>query len=413
MSRAGGPGAGGNRPAEENGVPGGSVPGGSVPGGRVPGGRVPGGTVPGGTVPALAARMRERFGVHGRGQHERARADSRSVDAQDAAPHRGGGQGGHDRGGRTGREGRGGEQFVVPRARPDSYYGKPIIKQPVWRSPEVPGYLFLGGLAGASSVLAGFAQAAGNHKQAKASKIAALGAIGLSGVALVADLGRPERFVNMLRVVKVTSPMSVGSWLISAFGGASAAAAACAVTGRLPKAGAAATAGAALVGPTICTYTAALICDTAVPAWHDAHREMPYLFAGSAASAAGGLGMMMVPIEDAGQAVRFAVLGAATELTAKSLLLRRLGEIAEPYQSGRPGQLMEVAEVLTAAGLAGAVLAGRSRTAIMLSGAALVASSALTRFGIFEAGMASARDPKYTVSPQRARLAAKEREQVP
>ncbi len=404
MSRARGPGAGGNRPADGNGVPAGTVPGGTVPGGTVPGG-----TVPGGTVPALAARMRERFGVHGRGQHERARADSRSVDVQDAAPHRGG-QGRHDRGGRAGR---GGEQFVVPRARPDSYYGKPIIKQPVWRSPEVPGYLFLGGLAGASSVLAGFAQASGNHKQAKASKIAALGAIGLSGVALVADLGRPGRFVNMLRVVKITSPMSIGSWLISAFGGASAAAAACAVTGRLPKAGAAATAGAALIGPTICTYTAALICDTAVPAWHDAHREMPYLFAGSAASAAGGLGMMMVPIEDAGQAVRFAVLGAATELTAKSLLLRRLGEIAEPYQSGRPGRLMEVAEVLTAAGLAGAVLAGRSRTAIMLSGAALVASSALTRFGIFEAGMASARDPKYTVSPQRERLAAKEREQVP
>ena len=250
------------------------------------------------------------------------------------------------------------------------------------------GYLFLGGLAGASSVLAGFAQAAGNHRQAEAAKIAAVGAIGLSGVALVADLGRPERFVNMLRVAKVTSPMSVGSWLISAFGGASAAAAASAVTGRLPKAGAAATAGAALVGPAVCTYTAALICDTAVPAWHEAHREMPYLFAGSAASAAGGLGMMLVPAEDAGQAVRFAVLGAATELTAKSLLLRRLGEIAEPYQSGLPGRLMELAEVLTAGGLAGAILAGRSRTANTLAGAALVASSALTRFGIFEAGSA-------------------------
>ena len=61
---------------------------------------------------------------------------------------------------------------------PDSYYGKPILKEPVWRSPDVPGYLFLGGLAGASSVLAAFAQAAGNHRQAKASKIAAAGAIG-------------------------------------------------------------------------------------------------------------------------------------------------------------------------------------------------------------------------------------------
>ena len=303
--------------------------------------------------------------------------------------------------------GRGGEQLVVPRAQPDSYYGKPILKEPVWRSPEVPGYLFLGGLAGASSVLAGFAQLAGNRKLARASKVSAAGAIALSGVALVADLGRPERFLNMLRVVKVTSPMSVGSWLISAFGGASAAAAASEVTGRLPRAGAAATAAAAVVGPTICTYTAALLCDTAVPAWHEGHREMPYLFAGSAATAAGGLGMMAVPVEEAGQAIRFAVLGAATELTAKSLLLRRLGETAEPYQSGRPGRLMEAAEVLTAAGLAGAVLAGRSRAATLLSGAALVASSALTRFGIFEAGRASARDPKYTVRPQRERLAAK------
>jgi len=392
-------GAGGRDAAGANGVP----PGGS----SVP----PGGSgSPAGAVPALAARVRERFGVHGRGQHERDRpgrdgpgragpGQGRPGDAHDGNGSR---RGGRDHGGR-----RGGEQFVVPRARPDSYYGKPIIKEPVWRSPEVPGYLFLGGLAGASSVLAGFAQAAGNHKQAQVSKIAAAGAIGLSGVALVADLGRPERFLNMLRVVKVTSPMSVGSWLISAFGGAAAAAAACAVTGRLPKAGAAATAGAAVVGPAICTYTAALICDTAVPAWHDAHREMPYLFAGSAASAAGGLGMLVVPPEDAGQAVRFAMLGAATEMTAKSLLLKRLGDIAEPYQTGRPGKLMEAAEVLTAAGLAGAVLAGGSRTAIKLAGAALLASSALTRFGIFEAGLASARDPKYTVRPQRERLAAK------
>jgi len=365
--------------------------------------------VPAAAVPALAARMRERFGVHGRGQHERDRPGGDGHGQGQAggppngagAPHGGSGR----RRGHGG--GRGGEQLVVPRARPDSYYGKPIIKEPVWGSPDVPGYLFLGGLAGASSVLAGFAQAAGNHKQAKASKIAAAGAIGLSGVALVADLGRPERFLNMLRVFKPTSPMSVGSWLISAFGGASAAAAACAVTGRLPKVGAAATAGAALVGPAICTYTAALICDTAVPAWHDAHREMPYLFAGSAASAAGGLGMLVVPPEDAGQAIRFAVLGAATEMAAKSLLLQRLEDIAEPYQTGRPGKLMEVAEVLTAAGLAGAVLAGGSRTAIKLAGAALLASSALTRFGIFEAGRLSARDPKYTVRPQRERLAAK------
>ncbi len=294
---------------------------------------------------------------------------------------------------------------MVPRARPDSYYGKPIIKEPVWRSRDVAGYLFFGGLAGASSVLAGFAQATGNHRQAQVSKVAAVGAIGLSGVALVVDLGRPERFVNMLRVFKPSSPMSVGSWLLSGFGGAAAASAACAVTGRLPKAGAAATAGATVLGPAICTYTAVLICDTAVPAWHEAHREMPYLFAGSAASAAGGLGMLAGP-GHAGQATRFAVLGAATELGAKSRMLRQLGETGEPYQTGRAGNLLDAAELLTVAGLAGAALGGRSRVVTAISGAALVTASALTRFGIFEAGRASARDPKYTVRPQRERLAA-------
>ncbi len=293
---------------------------------------------------------------------------------------------------------------MVPRAQPDSYYGRPIIKETVWGSPQIPGYLFLGGLAGASSVLAGFAQRSGNRELARASKVVAAGAIGLSAVALVEDLGRPRRFLNMLRVLKVTSPMSVGTWLISAYAPAAMAAAACAVTGKLPKAGALATIGAAAVGSGVCTYTAALVSDTAVPAWHEAYREMPYLFVGSAASAAGGFGMLAAPAGQAGQAVRFAVLGAATELTAKSLLVRRLGDIAEPYQAGRAGKLMEAAEVLTAAGLAGAVLAGRSRAARTLSGAALVAASAMTRFGIFEAGRASARDPKYIVGPQRERL---------
>ena len=90
----------------------------------------------------------------------------------------------------------------------------------------------------------------------------------------------------MLRVFKVTSPMSAGSWLLAGDGPVAGAAAASAVTGRLPRAGAAATAAAGVLGPAIATYTAALLANTAVPAWHDGHREMPYLFAGSAASAA-------------------------------------------------------------------------------------------------------------------------------
>jgi formate-dependent nitrite reductase membrane component NrfD len=286
----------------------------------------------------------------------------------------------------------------------DSYYGRPVVKETIWGSPEVPGYLFFGGLAGASSMLAAFAHGSGNRDLARASKTAATVAIGLSAAALVKDLGRPLRFLNMLRVVKVTSPMSVGTWLITGYGPLAAAAAASALTGKLPKAGAAATVGAAALGAGVCTYTAALICDTAVPVWHDGYREMPYLFAGSAASAAGGFGMLAVAPQHARPAIRFAVLGAVTELTAKSMLLRRLEDGAKPYQEGRAGRLMEAGEVLTAAGLAGAVLGGRDRSAAVLSGLALLAASALTRFGVFEAGRTSARDPSYTVRPQRRRL---------
>jgi hypothetical protein len=291
---------------------------------------------------------------------------------------------------------------MVPRAEFRSYYGRPVLKEPVWEALDVTGYLFLGGLAGASSVLAGFAQAAGHRELARAAKAGAAGAISLSAAALIHDLGRPSRFLNMLRVFKPSSPMSVGSWLLAAYGPLSGAAAASAVTGRLPRAGTAATAGAALLGPVVATYTAAVLGNTAVPAWHEGHREMPYLFAGSAASAAGGLGMLAAPGQ-AGQAVRFALLGAAAELAGGRLLLRRLGETAEPYRRGRPGVLLHAGEGLTAAALGTALLARRRRTAVALSGAALMTASALTRLGIFEAGMASARDPRYTIRPQRER----------
>ena len=310
-----------------------------------------------------------------------------------------------------GRHRRRGEQAMVPEAQFTSYYGRPVIKEPVWRTPDVPAYLFLGGLAGASSVLAAGSQLSGYRELARVAKVGALGAISLSAVALVHDLGRPERFANMLRVFKPSSPMSVGSWLLAGYGPVAGAAAVSELTGILPKAGTAATLGAGLLGPAIATYTAALICDTAVPAWHAGYREMPYVFAGSAASAAGGLGLLATHPRDAEPARNLAVFGAAVELVAKRQLIRRLARadqperlsLAEPYEAGTTGAVLRLAEFLTAGALAGAVLGRRSRAVSALAGASLVAASAMTRFGIFEAGMASARDPKYTVVPQRRR----------
>jgi DMSO reductase anchor subunit len=297
---------------------------------------------------------------------------------------------------------------MVPDAEFTSYYGRPVIKEPVWRVPDVPGYLFLGGLAGASSVLAAGAHLSGYRDLARVAKVGALGAISLSAVALVHDLGRPGRFANMLRVFKPSSPMSVGSWLLAGYGPVAGAAAVSEVTGILPAAGTAATLGAGLLGPAVATYTAALICDTAVPAWHEGYREMPYVFAGSAASAAGGLGLLATHPADARPARDLAVFGAAVELIAKRRLIGRLTRsegqsLAEPYETGTTGAILRLAEILTAGALAGAVLGRRSRAVSALAGASLVAASAMTRFGIFEAGMASARDPKYTIVPQRRR----------
>ena len=167
----------------------------------------------------------------------------------------------------------------------------------------------------------------------------------------------------MLRVFKVTSPMSVGSWLLAAYGPLAGASAVSAVTARC-RAGRAAAAAAGALGPVVATYTAALVCSTAVPAWHDAHREMPYKFAGSAAAAAAGIGLLALPPDRAVPAARLAIAGAVTEQAAERLLERRLGAVAEPYREGKPGELMLAARVLSVTGMA-AVLAARGRNRVL------------------------------------------------
>ena len=293
---------------------------------------------------------------------------------------------------------------MVPEVAPRSYYGLPVINQPVWRSPDIPGYFFLGGLAGASSALGLGAQLTGRPGLARTSKLAAAGAVGLSAAALIHDLGRPGRFYNMLRVFKPTSPISVGSWLLAAYGPMAFTAAGSAATGLLPSLGTAASAGAALLGPAVATYTGVLVSDTAVPAWHEGHLHMPYLFASSAAAAAGGLGLVAAPRGDNAPARRMGVAGAAGEVALARLMRRRMGEAGRAYTEGRALRWMRMAEALSTGGLVGAAMgARRSRLAAVLSGSALVAGSACTRWAVFEAGLQSARDPAYTVTPQRER----------
>jgi hypothetical protein len=301
------------------------------------------------------------------------------------------------------------ERTMVPEPEFESYYGRQIIKTPTWKTPDVPLYLFLGGMAGASAVLAEGAALTGNVALERVARLVAASGAGVGTVFLVHDLGRPERFLHMLRVIKPTSPLSVGSFILAPFSALSSAAAASYLTGRLPRLGRLAGLGAAAFGPPLATYTGALLANTAVPAWHEAHRELPFLFAGSGASAAGGMALLLTPVQHSRPARRMAIAGAAIELTASELLKRRLGMVAEPYERGRPGRLMRLASRMTLGATVVSTLSGRSRAVTALCGATLVASSLITRFGVFEAGLASARDPKYTVVPQRERMAARAR----
>jgi formate-dependent nitrite reductase membrane component NrfD len=313
----------------------------------------------------------------------------------------------------------GAEASMVPPAEFTSYYGHNIVKPSPWEH-DIPAYLFAGGVAAGSSLLAAGADLTGRPALRRTGRLGALVALSFSMVALVHDLGRPQRFLNMLRTVKFTSPMSVGTWILSTYGPFAGLAAAAELAGMLP---AGATKGryrwafwllrltgrpagimAAVTAPPVAAYTAVLLADTSTPSWHSAYKELPFVFCGSAAAASGGLGMIGSPVAQAGPARRLAVGGAVLELVAERIMERSMGVTAEPLHHGEAGRLMKAATVLTAGGAVGTLLAGRSRSAAILSGAALLAGSACTRFGVFEAGQESARDPRYTVVPQRQRL---------
>jgi DMSO reductase anchor subunit len=302
---------------------------------------------------------------------------------------------------------KGGERAMVPRDEPRSYYGRPVIKPPVWTW-EIPTYFFTGGLGGASATFALAADIAGNRELARRSWLIAFCGLSISPLLLTSDLGKPLRFLNMLRVFKVTSPMSVGSWLLVLGATATAPAAASAFLRRdLPGAHLARVI-AGVMGLPVSTYTAVLISNTAVPIWSEARWELPLSFAASAAASAGAAATVATPIEHAAPARRLAIGGALIESAVTEVMEKRLGELGEPYGEGVSGKLAMASKVLTVAG--GALIAAgakRSRPVVIAGAAALLAGSVCERWSVFRAGFASAKDPKYTVGPQRERANAR------
>ncbi len=312
---------------------------------------------------------------------------------------------------------RGDPDATVPEAEFDSYYGRNVVHPAPW-SAAIPTYIFLGGMAAGSGLIGAGAHLSGRRRLRRNARVGALAALAAGTVALVDDLGRPGRALNMMRTVKLTSPMSVGSWILAGFGGFTGAALGLElIRARVPASTGAgrmlavadplASAGAAFFAPPLAAYTAVLLSDTATPLWHEAYRELPFIFVASATAAGAGLAQITTPASETGPVRALAALGAAADLTGDWLLGRRLGEEqGRPLHEGKARMFHVAARALTAAGALGSVLTGRHRAGAVVSGLALIAGSLCTRFAVFEAGMASARDPRYTVGPQRARADA-------
>lgn len=307
---------------------------------------------------------------------------------------------------------------MVDDAQFSSYYGRHIVKAPPWDE-KISTYMFLGGLAGGSGLLALGVQLTGRPHLRRNSRVAALLALGGGTVALVADLGRPERFHHMLRTFKPSSPMNLGSWLLGAFGTSIGIAAVNEIdrgtNSRLPLGplrrllrwleAPAGVAGGIFAAP-VASYTAVLLGDTAVPTWHASRDHLPYVFVSSAAMAAGGMAMVTTPVDQARPARVLAGMGVLGEGAALWLMRRAMHPAErEPLETGGPGRKMRYAERLALAGGLGALAAGRSRAIAAIGGCALLAASAFARFGMMEAGINSTKDPRHTIEPQKARLA--------
>ncbi|MEW6155375.1 MAG: NrfD/PsrC family molybdoenzyme membrane anchor subunit [Actinomycetota bacterium] len=280
-----------------------------------------------------------------------------------------------------------------------------MVKRPVWK-PEVPWYFFTGGLAGASSVLALAARVSGDRALAASARRAAAAGALVSPVLLVADLGVPSRFLNMLRVFRPTSPLNLGSWLLCAYVPSAVGAAALGERAGWPVLGTLADLAAAAGGLGIATYPAVLVADTATPVWHEARRELPFVFASAAAATAGAAALATAPAPSRPTARRMVVAATVVELAAVSVMDRHLGPLAHPYHEGRSGRFHKAARVSAVSGAVLAAAAGHRRAPAVAAAALVMAGALCERWAVFTAGWQSAARPEDTIGPQRSRAGA-------
>ncbi len=289
-----------------------------------------------------------------------------------------------------------------------SYYGHPMLKQPTWIW-SIPTYFYVGGVAGVSGAFSAAAQVfAPDSMRALVTHGRWVATVGgaISAGLLIHDLGRPERFLYMLRVFRPTSPMSMGSWILTTFSTCMGGAAILPLGPRFfrPFAGPLGLLGGVL-GLGLSGYTGVLISQTAVPVWQESYRTMPVMFlASGTAAAAAFLEFFSFNRRETKAIERFGLIGKMTELASAVVLERdanQITRVGRPLKAGLSGFLWQTAKLLTAAGIILSLTPGKSRSKRIASGLIGTAGSLFLRFGIFYAGKASARDPRSSFDQQR------------
>jgi Polysulphide reductase, NrfD len=278
------------------------------------------------------------------------------------------------------------------------YYGLPLLKRPTWTW-EAPAYLFVGGAAGAAALIGAAASLAGHPTLARDARWIAAAGAAASAPLLIADLGRPDRFINMLRVFKVQSPMSMGVWTLVAFATASSSAAFADAASRLLPAGTpiravrdASQLVAASTGMAMATYPGVLVGATAIPVWSSNVRLLPIHFGASS------LGCAASMLELSGhrqRALHWLALSAAAIETAVVVRIEcGTDRAGEPLRRGGSGALVGAAGLLAGpVPLVLRLIGGRSAGLRKAAAICAVAGSALSRFGWIKAGTQSADDP--------------------
>jgi Polysulphide reductase, NrfD len=262
-----------------------------------------------------------------------------------------------------------------------TYHDVPLLKGPVWTW-EVPLYFFVGGAAGGAAIIGSVAQwSGGDPDLVRDAHWIAAGGGPLSAALLTADLGRPERFINMLRVFKPQSAMSVGSWTLTAFSGTTTLA-------LLPAAAGIAGGASALLGTAMVTYTGVLLGATAIPVWNENVRLLPLHFAASGMGSAAAL--LTLRGHDDPALDRIAIGAAAAETLIGAVIETRETSGMSAVRSGASGLIIRAGGVLSGPVPLLCRTAGRTAAWRRVASVCALAGSVLTRIGWIAAGRASA-----------------------